>query len=160
MKFIKSLFRKKRKIKACQVYKTQKSYKILTMYRQESWAFLSSKPIYQIPIESDLEKLSSKIFESINHSRSIKEKEENSFWLGKNLLEELNENSFNELYKESTSCIILLENNILEITPYRYAGRNKGMEEISEKTIKVKFLQEKQLDITKKIVHILEQKNT
>jgi hypothetical protein len=148
-------------MKGCQIYKTNKHYKIITMYRQESWAYISSKPIYILPLEVDINEFSSRLFESLKNSRDITESEEDNFWLGNGLLKELEERTFVDLYKHSTSCYVwldkkgILSKGEIEIKPNKYLGKSKGLVSVDEESIRIKYNKGKELEITKRVIDIL-----
>ena len=150
-------------MKGLEIYRTSKFYKIVTMYRRESGAYMLSKPIYIVSIEKSIEELSNAIFSSLEASRSIKESEEDNLWLGNKLLKELKERSFNNLYKNSTSCCVffnkkgLLSKGMIEIEPYKYSGKDEGLEAIEEEIVKIKYNNNTEdAEITKIIIEILE----
>ena len=62
--------------KSIQVYKTDKYYKIITMYRTESWTYLLGEPVFLLPLDITAGELAKVILEGLNHSRSISESEE------------------------------------------------------------------------------------
>lgn len=142
-------------MKVCQIYKTKSEYKIVTMYRLESWSYISSKPIVLLPSETTIEQLSKEIFFCLKSSRELSEAEENEFWLGEKLLSELKEKSFNSFYNKSTSCNLSLENNILEISPQEYLGKNKGLSTIENEVEKVEYNPNVEIEVTNQIVKIL-----
>lgn len=145
-------------MKACQIYKTKKHYKIATMYRLESGSYILSNPIFIIPLEANDKELSVKIFEAIKNSRLIYESEEDDIWLGTQLLKELKEKSYNDLYKNSGSCTIYLEKGLLEIEPNKYLGKNEGLEAIQEKKSKFDYVEGDELKVTEKVIELLNEK--
>lgn len=142
-------------MKGCSIYKTKKAYKIVTMFRRESWAYLLSKPIFILPLETNIEELSEKIFGSLTSSRSISEDEEDNFDI--NLLKEIKEKSYNQLYKNSASCDIFLKESIIEIIPLKYAGKNQGLDEIADQIKEISYSKEKELEITSLIINKLDE---
>lgn len=124
-------------MKACQIFKTKRAYKITTMYRLESWSYIESKPINILPIKSSLEMVSKVVFESLESSRVISDTEEEDFWLGNQLLKELKEKSYDSLYKKSTSCMIFVKDNEFIIEPQVYKGRGLGLEVDESRVLKL-----------------------
>ena len=88
-------------------------------------------------------------------SRSINKSEESEFWLGKNHLKELKEKSYNDLYRNSTSCTIYIKNTLLEIKPSKYLGKNKGLGVSKEKSLSLPYPKEDNFVITELIIKAL-----
>ena len=116
-------------MKGIQIYKTKKHIKIVTMYQQESKAYIISEPIFILSLDEDISKVKDNIFLALDSSRKISEKEEDKFWLGNTLLKKMNETSFQKLYVSSKSCMIFLEKNKIKIIPLKYAGKGLGLTE-------------------------------
>ena len=95
-------------MKAVFVYKTGKNFKIVTNYELESGSYISSEPIYILPLDIKKDEFIKKLFEALNYSRKLTEDEEDTYWLGKNLLKKLKETSFDKLYRTSKSFWIKL----------------------------------------------------
>lgn len=157
---IKSILKKENfvKIKACDIYKTLKEYKIVTLSTSDTGLFLADVPTFILPITISKDELSNKIFSSLNSSRcnvpfpnSKVEMQE----FQKKHLKDLKEKSFKSLYKNSINCSIRLENNILEITPSRF--EKYYLEPVSEKSVKIEY-NNNELEITKIIIDILNKK--
>lgn len=148
-------------MKGCQVYKTDKHYKIVTVYRQESWAYMSSRPIYILSIKVEEEEFADKLFKALRTSRDIKESEEDDFWLGKELLKELKESSFDKFYKKSTSCSVwlnkkgMLGKKEIEIVPNSYGSKSTGLVSMDEETIKMEYKKGLEAEIAKQVMNIL-----
>lgn len=139
--------------KSIQVYKTDKYYKIITMYRTESWSYIVGKPIFLLPLDITVQELSKVIIEGLNNSRSISESEEATIWnSNKQLLKEIKEKSYDDLYKNSTSCNIYVENQEITIEPNIYLGSRKGLTTNTERIIKLEFLESKHIDIAKLVI--------
>jgi len=115
-------------MKSVEVYKTKKDFKILTLYKLESGSYIASEPIFIVSVEAELEDLGEKLFEALNASRTIKESEEDKFWLGNALLKKIKEASFSKLYATSSSCHVSFDNGIISIAPQKYLGKDKGLE--------------------------------
>lgn len=49
--------------KSIQVYKTDKYYKIITMYRTESWTYLLGEPVFLLPLDITAGELAKVILE-------------------------------------------------------------------------------------------------
>lgn len=143
-------------MKCCQIYKTNKSYKIVTMYRLESWSYIASFPIFILPLQSSGEELADKIFESLKNSRSLLESEEDDFWLGNKLLKEIKESSFNKLYQNSKSCTVYMEGANLEIEPNNYLGPDKGLEPLTDEVVKINVFNNSKIEVTNCILKVLD----
>ena len=71
-------------------------------------------------------------------------------------LKNIKEKSYLGLYKNSTSCSIRLIGNIITITPYIFNKR--WLEPVEEKALKIEYdnYDNNELEITRKIIEILE----
>ncbi|WP_291077737.1 MULTISPECIES: hypothetical protein [unclassified Empedobacter] len=116
-------------MKTCQIFKIDNKFIIVTLYRLESWSYISSEPIFILPDDIDIKILLTEVFESLENSRDISEKEENEMWLGHDLLKLLKVKSFSKLYKESVACIVSLNEKNIEVTPYEFYFKTKGLSE-------------------------------
>lgn len=142
--------------KSIQIYKTNKFYKIITMYRTESGSYIDGEPVFLIPLDATLQEFSKVILEGLNHSRLISESEEAVIWDNRRLLlKEIKEKSYDDLYKNSTSCDITIENEEITIEPNIYLGSREGLVTDKERIVKLPFLEDKHLEITKVIMEIL-----
>ena len=152
--FLKQLFWRNpdKKTKACSIYKTEKNYKIITMYS----VVLEDEPVFVLPLNVGVEKLHNTIFKAINASKFISTKQYNSKrYSTKDYLNMLKEKSLNNLYKKSTHCCIYLKNSVLEICPSKYSERYKCFEPDSERNLKIEYSKENELKITNEVVKIL-----
>lgn len=142
--------------RSIQIYKTNNKYKIITMYRTESWSYIAGEPVFLLPLDITLQEFLKAILEGLNHSRSISELEEDKIWNNnKLLLKNIGEKSYDDLYKNSTSCDIYIENKEITIKPNVYLGSKKGLQTDVEKIVKFGFLEEKYLEIAKEIIKVL-----
>ena len=116
-------------MKTCQIFKIDNKFIIVTLYRLESWSYISSEPIFILPDDIDIKILLTEVFESLENSRDISEKEENEMWLGHDLLKLLKVKSFSKLYKKSVACIVSLNEKNIEVTPYEFYFKTKGLSE-------------------------------
>lgn len=141
-------------MKSCQIFKAKNAYKIITLYRLESWSYIHSHPIYILPLKTSSDELSMKIFEALENSRDISESEENEFWLGNQLLKELKEKSYNSLYKDSHSCMVSMNENEFIIEPQQYMGKDEGLEIVKSRILKFDRNSNK-INLGEKIVNVL-----
>lgn len=152
---IKSLLKmeKEKKIKACSIYKTKNKFKVTTMYRLESWAYIESNPIVILPIESNFEQIKNAIFSSIDSSRELSSKEEDFYRLEtKELLKSLQETSYKRFYKNSTSCSIYIKNNIVEIVPNKL--KDYYLVEVTDDIQNIEY-DNNELEITRIVLDVL-----
>lgn len=126
-------------MKTCQIFKIDNKFIIVTLYRLESWSYISSEPIFILPDDIDIKILLTKVFESLENSRDISENEENEMWLGHDLLKLLKVKSFSKLYKESVACIVSLNEKNIKVTPYEFYFKTKGLSEKIEDTFIVEI---------------------
>ena len=141
-------------MKACTIYKTNREYKIITVYQRESEILHQRDPVFIIPITSSNEKLSKCIFNSLNSSGTIKESE---LITTKELLKLIKAPSFKSLYKNSTSCMIFLSKGKLELIPYKEA-KDRGLEEVNEDKKTIDYTKENESLIITTIVEMLNRK--
>ena len=137
-----------------EIYKTSKNYKILTQYKLESGSYISSEPIFILPIDVNKEEMESKLFEALEASRDLSESEEDDFWLGNKLLKKLKESSFDKLYKSSCSCHVSLIDGIFSITPQKYVGKNVGLDILEDRAVKF-FYDNNRSEVLEKITQVL-----
>src|SRR5690554_420686 len=157
------LFRKKKNEseenfikKSIQIYRTDKFYKIITMYRTESWSYIVGKPVFLLPLDVTIQDFLNVILNALNQSRTISESEEFVIWNSKKeILKEIKEKSFDNLYKNSNSCEIYLENYEITLKPTLYLGYKDGVTTLDNKEIKYQFIENKYFDIIKSIIEIL-----
>src|SRR5690606_7586507 len=116
--------------KACAVYKKKKEYKIITSYQLEVGRYVSRPPIFILPISVDIESLKNCIFQSLNASKKITYDDYYSGISSKDLLKEMKEASFTKLYKNSTSCMVYLKDEMIEIVPYKCEDPKEGLYEV------------------------------
>lgn len=140
-----------------QVHRTKDSYKILTMYRLESWLHILSEPIFILPLDIEKEEITNKFFEALNNSRNLSESEEESFRLdNKLLLKRMKESSFNKLYMSSSACDVSLKQDEIIITPLKCLGKNQGLDEDEENLVKVLYTGKNKDEVSFEIINILE----
>lgn len=141
--------------KCCHIFKTSTSYKIITMYYRETGSYFSEAPVYILPLNSTIDDLCDKIFQSLNSSSKITEKDyfkkDGSI---KNYLKLLKEKSLKQLYSTSNSCSVSLTNNRIEIIPYKKVQR--WLEGIVEDKVEIEYLDNKKIEITQQIVKVLD----
>ena len=141
-------------MKLVQIYKTNKDFKICTLYKLESGSYITSEPIFIIPIDVRLENLESKLHKALNTSRNLSESEEDEFWLGNNLLKKMKETSFDKLYRTSLSCNVSLIDDIASIIPQKYAGKNRGLTRDGQ-IYQVTVDNDNYSEVTKKVIEVL-----
>ena len=142
-------------MKAVQVYLTKKNYKIMTMYRLESWSYIISEPIYILPKEVEVKELSSKIFDALQSSKQLLESEEEQYRLGNKLfLQTIKESSLNKFYEASKSCGVYKNGNKICIEPYKFDGKDQGISVIKDRILELDSTTES-IEVTKIIIDIL-----
>jgi len=147
---------------ACTVYKTNKEYIIVTLFKTEDWIWVADEPILRVAVEDRGSKLIEDIFEALNSSRmnipSIPREDYNV--LEKRTLTEMGQKSYTDLYKKSNSCSIDKdENNIVTISPYKpytpgkftsLAVAKEGVVRVDMKVTDVSELERILIDVLKK----------
>ncbi|MFK8298992.1 hypothetical protein ACI76O_11765 [Capnocytophaga cynodegmi] len=128
-------------------------YKIITVYNVDIGRFTMDNPVYILPIDIDTPDLKDNIFKSISQSKKISYSDYYNSNLTNALLKELQETSFISLYKKSNSCYVYLENDVIEIIPNKFEKRY--LSEVSEDIIILNYSPEKELELTEKIIEVL-----
>ena len=144
-------------MKRCSIFKTEKEYKIHTESETDIGLFICDAPIFILPVKSDIENIKDAIFECLNNSRKgiyTPKVDEWSDW-GKECLKKLKEKSHEGLDKRSNYVCIELEKDILTIYPGKHTPR-KGFSTVEEDVVKMEYFQEKEIEITKRIIEMLE----
>jgi hypothetical protein len=145
-------------VKACEIYRTRKHYKIVTLYQLEAGRFTSNKPVFVIDVNVNLEDLYKYILESLSESKIVSYDEYYKKTIShKELLKEIKESSYKKLYENSTSCIIHFDNDMIEIIPYQIDVKG-GLKPVSSDTVKLPYSQKNQIEIVQAIVKVLEKK--
>lgn len=116
-------------MKIIEVFKTDKQFKVVTLYQLESGSYISSLPISILDINCPKEELLDQIKNSLNSSRNISSKEETKLWLGNELLKHLKVPSFKKLYTTSSSCNVVLNEKEIKLTPLAYDTKIKALVE-------------------------------
>lgn len=122
-------------MKACQIFKTQKEYKIITMYKTDTGSYKLMEPIFILPNTIEKGKFTISVYDSLNSSKLIKNPESNN---SKELLQKLKETSFNKFYQKSKCCMLFVENDKVVIEPQIYSTKFKGLETIHDKVVILK----------------------
>ena len=142
---------KKEKIqytKGCDIYKTDKEYKIITMYKTDSGLYHLDEPVFFLPISSSKEELLYAIQKSISVSKLIKDPLQSDL---KDFLRIVKERSLTRFYKSSVCCSLYIEGDDATIEPRIYLGR--GLVPDSDRRIILKNFREEEL--IEEIVNVL-----
>lgn len=146
-------------MKACDIFKTKEVYKIITQSETDTGLLVSDEPVIILPVDVDIETLKNKITHSLTMSRSSMkacENKEDAIKWQKEQLKLLKEKSFLNLYKNSTNCGIRLDNGILKIYPSKFSEKYKGMVTVKEDIVEFRYSKDKELEVTKKIIELLD----
>jgi hypothetical protein len=142
-------------MKCIEIYKTNKDFKILTLYKLEAGSYMTSEPIFIMPGDVKLEDLGDKIYEALNASRNLLESEEDKFWLGSKLLKKIKESSFDKFYEASVSCSVSFSDGIVSIAPQKYLGKNQGLEILEDRAYRVTLDKNNRLEVIQKLMQML-----
>lgn len=123
------------RVKACDIYKTNKEYKIITMYKTDIGVYHLDEPVFILPISSSKEELLNVIQKSISASRFINNPSKSSLKTFLHIIKEKNLNSF---YKNSICCSIYVEGSDATIEPQNYSVKYKGLIPDKARTIILK----------------------
>lgn len=144
----------KAKARCCHIYKTNKSYKIVTDHRRAGGAYIAGQPVYILPLDSSIEDIAKSLFESLSKSGKISEKEYFNSGGTKEYLKSIKEKSLKQLYSTSNSCLVALKKNTVEITPYRKEQR--WLQAVIEDKVTMHYSTDKELEITQQLLKVLE----
>lgn len=111
----------------CNIYKTNNSYKIITQVKVEAGYYLDCEPVFILPLSCSRLDFGNKVIKSLKQSkRTFKEPTREEFpSYQKSVLSKIKEKSYLNLYKNSSSCNLSLENNILRIYPEKFFDDKK-----------------------------------
>lgn len=137
-------------MKACQIFKTQKEYKVITMYKTDSGSYKLMDPIYILPHDIEKEKLTLSILACLNSSKLIENPQINN---SKELLQKLKETSFNKFYQKSKCCMLFVDDNEVVIEPQKYSTKFRGLETARNEVITLKSKSEN--EIVEQILKVL-----
>ena len=140
------------------IYKTTKSYIICTMSKSDIGLYMCDDPIYVVPLLTDLKELNYLIFDSLLKSKDGLTAPLRNEWAEweKGILKKMGEKSFSKLEKFANSCKLSLDSSILKIYPYRYIEKYKGLNTVKEDMVEYAYCEDKQYEITLKILEILD----
>lgn len=142
-------------MKSIEIFKTNKEFKIITLYMLQSGSYIASNPIFIFPADVEVKDLSNSISEALKESRILNESEEDKFWLGNGLLKKIKESSFNKFYATSSSCYISLVNGIISIIPQKYMGKDQGLEMQENLAYRVAINDNNRLEVIEKLKEML-----
>lgn len=142
-------------MKACEVFKTKKEYKIVTGYQVDVGRYVMRPPVSVFPIDINIKEFKDFIFQSLNDSKPISYDEYYSGISPRDVLKQMKESSFPGLYKKSTSCMVYLDNEKIKIVPYRYNGPESGLNEVANDIKIIDFKTTDEIQITIEIEKIL-----
>ena len=112
-------------MKACDIYRTKKEYKIVTMYHTDWGLYISDDPIFFLPLNATKEDIASAISKAIDASSDIEQPSLNS---SKELLVKIKERSWSSLYKNSKCCILYIDKHIATIKPQKCSSKYRALE--------------------------------
>lgn len=145
-------------MKSCNIYKTKKEYKIIAQSFTDNGLLIDDEPITILPNDIDVKALSDTIFNTLFSGKSnvvFPQTREEMMQRQKNILNLLNEKSYNSLYKNSNNCSIRLENNVLKITPSKFSYDYRGLVGVKEDSKEIDYLNCDKIDVVNKIIEIL-----
>lgn len=112
-------------MKACNIYRTKKEYKIVTMYHTDWGWYISDDPIFFLPLNATKGDIASAISQAIDASSDIEQPSSNS---SKELLVKMKERSWSSLYKNSKCCDLYIDKQNATIKPQKYSSKYRGLE--------------------------------
>ncbi|MBP4140041.1 contact-dependent growth inhibition system immunity protein [Flavobacterium geliluteum] len=147
-------------MKTCNVYKTDKSYIVVTESTSDIGLGIIDDPIYTLPLDVSIDEFQKKLFECLSKSKtgiSTPKKNDWASWEKDHLLK-MGQRSFATLYKNSNSCQVSLDGNVLIISPYKYYDPNRpkdGLCLVKEAEIKIDFSSVVKTEIIIKLIEML-----
>ena len=128
-------------MKACQIFKTKHSIKIVTLYSTDTGAYRLNKPVFILSVNENRDMIKKTIFQAIETSRQVDFKpSDNSI-----LLKYLGEKSFISFYRSSTSCMVFVDGANVTIEPQFFSADIRALETIHEQVIQISNFSEEQL---------------
>ena len=128
-------------MKACQIFKTKHSIKIVTLYSTDTGAYKLNKPVFILSVNENRDMIKKTIFQAIETSRQVDFKpSDNSI-----LLKYLGEKSFISFYRSSTSCMVFVDGANVTIEPQFFSADIRVLETIHEQVIQISNFSEEQL---------------
>ncbi len=151
-------------MKKCIIYKTQTEYIIVTYSESNIGLYIIDDPIFIIPLNDDLS-LQNAIFASLKSSKKgipipTPLRDEWTKWQ-KEQLAKMKQKTFLSLYKKSSSCEVILEENVIKVYPEKYsiAGKpNQGLVNVKEDMVEIRDAANNQEKVTLTIIEILNRK--
>ncbi|MBF0647351.1 hypothetical protein IR083_00760 [Dysgonomonas sp. GY75] len=142
--------------KACSIYKTEKSYKIITVYPVSSGLLTEKEPVYILPLSIKAEELKDAIFDAVSASKLISYKEYKNTAI--DYLKMLKEKSLKNLYTNSKHCSVYLKNNTVDVHFSKYSEKYKCLEYDEEPNLIIEYSEENKLKIVNEIIEIMNHK--
>ena len=112
-------------MKACNIYRTKKECKIVTMYHTDWGWYISDDPIFFLPLNATKEDIVSAISKAIDASSEIEQPSSNS---SKELLVKMKEKSWSSLYKNSKCCDLYIDEHNATLEPQKYSSEYRALE--------------------------------
>jgi hypothetical protein len=148
-------------MKICQIYRTKQNYILVTKSFTDIGLKIADDPIYVMDLSSSILDLKTNIFNCLRSSKDdlITPKDEHWKIWQQDLLFKMQQKTFTNLYKNSSSCNILLSNNLLTIQLLELCNPKKPTNGLCSKIdndIHLEYSESKEEEITIKILKTLE----
>lgn len=128
-------------MKACQIFKTKHSIKIVTLYSTDTGTYKLNRPVFILSVNENRDMIKKTIFQAIETSRQVDFKPSDHSIL----LKYLGEKSFISFYKSSTSCMVFVDGANVTIEPQFFSPDIRALETIHERVIQISNFTEEQL---------------
>lgn len=147
-------------MKSCTIYKTNKNYIVVTESTSDIGLGIIDDPIYTLPLDVSIDEFQKKLFECLSKSKTGVSTPKNNEWASweKDQLLKMGQRSFTTLYKNSNSCQVSLDGNVLIISPYKYYDPNRpkdGLCLLQDAEIKIDFSSVAKTEIIIKLIEML-----
>lgn len=128
-------------MKACQIFKTKHSIKIVTLYSTDTGTYKLNRPVFILSVNENRDMIKKTIFQAIETSRQVDFKPSDHSIL----LKYLGEKSFISFYRSSTSCMVFVDGANVTIEPQFFSADIRALETIHERVIQISNFTEEQL---------------
>ena len=150
-------------MKACNVYKTKDYYKVVTWSQTVDGFWLSSEPVFLIPVTDAPGSLMTAVFESLKGSiTGVPTPDREDYPVReKDLMKKLQEKNYAALYMNSSSCDVRMEKGTIEIHPEKYHNPKKtkeGLVWVEGDVVQIRDAENKKEEVISALIELLDRK--
>jgi hypothetical protein len=123
--------------KAAGIYKIDDEYKIHSQSETVDGFYLASEPFYNLAATADKSELAEKLFSALNKSRSDLPNPKDWKAEQKSFLSAIKVKTVKHLHEKASYCLVEMDGNKVEITPYKAMGLKDGFQPLEENKIEI-----------------------